>query len=341
MLKHPRLGVVVMTMACHTSSSGSSVADAGSTAPLPTSFSSSTDFACERLAPSVRVDWAFPHSSVGLGSIGGPPPPRPPSAEERAAFLRPMLATLSVDPPTALASVMQGILDRASDKVPAPAPAYLDCHGSTIAHRIARARVQFSVSADGKVDKVTIGLVDDADAGSPRLDFALRCLAAIPCAGVPYRNVPQGTVATYWFERATSGIDVTGPELVEVQEDQEQHAFRLGDTFGVRSAPVRVDDLTVVGQLPRETVRRVVRAHFKGLEACYDHAAAPNLNGKVMTKFVIQRDGTVSAVQDAGSDLHDAGVVSCVRGILKSLVFPTPEGGTVAVVASLVFEPRD
>jgi hypothetical protein len=216
--------LVLLAVGCH--KTGSDLPETGpSYAPK---FSSSTDFTCSHLATSMRVGYSL-RGGGGLGSIGAPRPAGPPTEAERAAFLRPLLATMTVEPPSAFADIKRGLEERASDKVPAPAPAYLDCHGSTVVHRIERARVQFVVGADGKVDKVTVGLVDvGVDAGSPSVDFVLRCLAATPCAGVPFRDVPAGTLATYWYDRAASGIDPHGPELIEQEEQTETQPLGWG-----------------------------------------------------------------------------------------------------------------
>jgi hypothetical protein len=56
-------------------------------------------------------------------------------------------------------------------------------------------------------------------------------------------------------------------------------------------------------------------------------------------RFVIGRDGSVSNVSDAGSDLADAGAKECVTRAFYGLRFPVPEGGIVTVVYPLLFRP--
>lgn len=99
---------------------------------------------------------------------------------------------------------------------------------------------------------------------------------------------------------------------------------------------------TVQGRLPPETIQRIVRASFGRFRGCYEAglARSPTLRGRVSTKFVIGRDGSVSAVADAGSDLPDATVTSCVQSSFRALEFPEPAGGIVTVTYPLEFSPE-
>jgi hypothetical protein len=96
---------------------------------------------------------------------------------------------------------------------------------------------------------------------------------------------------------------------------------------------------TVGGRLPPETVRRVVQQNSGRFRACYEKKLLTNpaLSGRVTTKFVIGRDGSVVASESSGSDLPDDDVVACVVRAFGSLSFPQPEGGIVTVVYPLVF----
>ncbi|HEY6726666.1 MAG TPA: AgmX/PglI C-terminal domain-containing protein [Polyangiaceae bacterium] len=104
---------------------------------------------------------------------------------------------------------------------------------------------------------------------------------------------------------------------------------------------VRVGRVTVSGRLPQEQIVRVVRANFGRFRLCYEQGLARNaaLAGRVQLRFVIARDGSLSHVVDAGSDLPDSKVVRCVMNSLKGLSFPQPDAGLVVVVFPVLFEP--
>ena len=103
---------------------------------------------------------------------------------------------------------------------------------------------------------------------------------------------------------------------------------------------IREGATTVNGRLPPETIQRVVRASFGRFRGCYAEALDrnPTLQGRVVVKFVIDRDGSVSTTADAGSDMS-APVTECVVRRFGDLSFPPPTGGIVTVVYPLVLTP--
>jgi hypothetical protein len=66
-------------------------------------------------------------------------------------------------------------------------------------------------------------------------------------------------------------------------------------------------------------------------------SADPNVRGRVVVKFVIDRNGAVSTAQDAGSTLPDQDVINCVVRSFGNLSFPQPEGGIVTATYPFVF----
>jgi hypothetical protein len=108
-------------------------------------------------------------------------------------------------------------------------------------------------------------------------------------------------------------------------------------------APImRAGSPTVGGHLPPEVIQRIVRQNFGRFRFCYENALRnnPSLQGRIAVRFVIGRDGAVSNVGNGGSDLPDAGAVSCVVRAFYGLSFPQPdEGGIVTVVYPIMFTP--
>jgi hypothetical protein len=95
----------------------------------------------------------------------------------------------------------------------------------------------------------------------------------------------------------------------------------------------------VSGALPAEIVQRIVRQNYGRFRLCYETGLRgnPNLSGRVTARFVIGRDGSVSSVQNGGSDLPDPGVVSCVVQAFYGLSFPAPDNGIVRVNYPILF----
>jgi hypothetical protein len=93
--------------------------------------------------------------------------------------------------------------------------------------------------------------------------------------------------------------------------------------------------------LPPEVIRRIVRMNFGRFRLCYEDGLRtdPTLTGTVRIRFVIEADGAVGTVNDAGSVLADKGVVACVERAFGGLAFPSPSGGPMTVTYSLTFNP--
>jgi hypothetical protein len=117
---------------------------------------------------------------------------------------------------------------------------------------------------------------------------------------------------------------------------------RLGGSRTPRGVSVRMaTNATVSGRLPGEVIQRVVRQNFGRFRMCYTQGLSrnPNLAGRISARFVIARDGSVSAVSNGGSDLPDSAVTSCVLSAFYGLSFPTPELGIVTVVYPILLSP--
>ncbi len=103
---------------------------------------------------------------------------------------------------------------------------------------------------------------------------------------------------------------------------------------------LRLGSTSVSGRLPPPEIQKVVRAEFGKLRACYTEGLGRDaaLTGRVMVRFVIDREGKVSRVIAAPeSTLSDEKVVDCVLAHFSNMVFPKPEGGIVSVVYPIVF----
>jgi len=112
----------------------------------------------------------------------------------------------------------------------------------------------------------------------------------------------------------------------------------------VAKAPVlRNPTVETNGRLPAEVIQRIVRQNFGRFRLCYEAGlrSNPGLSGRVATKFVIGRDGAVAQASDAGSDLPDQQVVSCVVRSFHNLSFPQPEGGIATVTYPIILTPGE
>ena len=96
------------------------------------------------------------------------------------------------------------------------------------------------------------------------------------------------------------------------------------------------------GRLPPEVIQRIVRQNFGRFRLCYENGLRtdPTLTGRVSVKFMISRDGSVGVAADAGSDIPDSSVTSCVVRSFTAMSFPAPDSGIVTVTYPLMFTPE-
>jgi len=111
----------------------------------------------------------------------------------------------------------------------------------------------------------------------------------------------------------------------------------------VRPPLIRIAECTFSGRLGPEILQQTVRQQFGRFRACYELGLLRRgaLEGRVSTKFRIDSDGAVRVAEDAGSDLPDRQVVSCVVQAFKELQFPAAPGGVITVTYPLVFTPTE
>jgi hypothetical protein len=102
---------------------------------------------------------------------------------------------------------------------------------------------------------------------------------------------------------------------------------------------VIVGAVTAVGPLSEAVILSAVQPNAPRFLVCYREALAqnPELEGRVVLRFVIGRDGMTWNVTDAGSDLPDSRMTRCVVRACGELRFPEPDGNIVKVVLPLMF----
>jgi hypothetical protein len=103
----------------------------------------------------------------------------------------------------------------------------------------------------------------------------------------------------------------------------------------------RLGATTVSGHLPKGVIQSTIREHLGEFRSCYEAGLSrnPKLTGKVVMRFVIDRQGKVPTARALADEMPDAKVAQCLHDAFSRLRFPAPEGGVITVVYPLVFEP--
>lgn len=94
-------------------------------------------------------------------------------------------------------------------------------------------------------------------------------------------------------------------------------------------------EATVVGELAKEAVDRIVKAHLKQIAFCYQRELShkPDLSGRIAIAFDIEGDGSISNLFTESSTLEDAPLEDCVHKRFRKMKFPAHEGGDVVRVS--------
>ncbi len=110
-----------------------------------------------------------------------------------------------------------------------------------------------------------------------------------------------------------------------------------GGYFGKKSSGtpgMSTGDPIILGQLDKEIIDKVIRQHLAQIRYCYQKELNknPSLSGKVVIKFTIDADGTVSSASTNSSSMNSAVVESCICQRFLRFKFPEPEGGGIVIV---------
>jgi hypothetical protein len=103
-------------------------------------------------------------------------------------------------------------------------------------------------------------------------------------------------------------------------------------------------DPIILGALDRSLIDEVVKRHINQIRYCYQRELnkAPTLGGKVVIKFTIAKDGTVSQASTKSTTMSNSAVENCMLGRFLRMQFPEPKGGGIVIVSyPFLFSPGD
>src|SRR5262249_15973724 len=152
---------------------------------------------------------------------------------------------------------------------------------------------------DGRVGVVNLSSANDLT-GTWAFK-ALNYLGRAACKS-PFDGVPGGTTVSLRFDRST--FDAGAPPAAAVDGGGG------GATPKIEEGGARA---SCDGRVNLDVIHRVARQHLGQFLKCYEGGlqSNPKLNGRVIVKFVVGADGSVSSAADDGSDLADKSVVQC------------------------------
>ena len=106
-------------------------------------------------------------------------------------------------------------------------------------------------------------------------------------------------------------------------------------------------DAVLLGALDKSLIDAVIKQNMNTIRYCYQRElrAHPTLAGKIVVKFVIATDGTVSSDFPAkikSSTMASEAVENCITGRFMRFQFPKPAGGGIVIVSyPFIFAPAE
>ena len=101
-------------------------------------------------------------------------------------------------------------------------------------------------------------------------------------------------------------------------------------------------DFLILGSLDKTVIQAVIQRHLNQIRYCYQRELTkdPDLGGRVVIKFVVAKDGTVSSATVKSTTMYNDAVESCIAGRFMRFQFPEPAGGGIVIVSyPFVFTP--
>ncbi len=109
------------------------------------------------------------------------------------------------------------------------------------------------------------------------------------------------------------------------------------DSPGRFTARITDGEPQISGSLDKNVIRRVVKAHMKQVEFCYEKLLLthPGLEGKLVAKWTIDQDGSVANASASGvhPDLE-----TCMVARIKMWKFPKVGGGAITISYPFLFK---
>ncbi len=133
--------------------------------------------------------------------------------------------------------------------------------------------------------------------------------------------------------RTACAVSAEVPELLF--EQREPAPAALDAPSGLGTTPLG-DGSVVMGALDKSTIQRVIQRHLGAIRSCYERGllrAGPALAGKVVIKFVVAQDGTVSSASVQSTTLSDLSTEACIIERFQRMRFPPPTGGGIVIVS--------
>ena len=139
------------------------------------------------------------------------------------------------------------------------------------------------------------------------------------------------------LERSRGGFGALG-----LMGTPEERAAAYGPGTPGPGANIAAGDSIVLGSLDKGVIQSVIQRHLNQIRYCCQRELTtdPSLAGRIVIKFVVAADGTVSSATVKESTMDNTIVGTCIASRFMRFMFPAPAGGGIVIVSyPFVFQP--
>ena len=103
----------------------------------------------------------------------------------------------------------------------------------------------------------------------------------------------------------------------------------------IGTSSMATGDPIILGALDKSVIDNVIRQHLSQIRYCYQKELNKNpaLYGKIVIKFVIAKNGSVSSAKTHSTSMNNAIVENCICQRFMRFQFPQPKGGGIVIVS--------
>jgi hypothetical protein len=98
--------------------------------------------------------------------------------------------------------------------------------------------------------------------------------------------------------------------------------------------------MTGAGELSEAEIEKALAKYLSRFQFCYEKAllSDSSLAGNIRLQWEINTSGHVASAKVLNSQMKNAGLHSCITGVLKEIPFPKPKGGSVVAKKTFSFK---
>lgn len=158
-------------------------------------------------------------------------------------------------------------------------------------------------------------------------------------------GVKQIGIATDAGQRSRKG-DAGATETAKIDDLKVANTSGNVKVSGMKEKAVtgstKIGAPEVEGSLDQSGITKVVKQNSAAIQRCYEKALKtnPQLKGKIAVTWMINENGRAEMVEISEDTMKDAGVSSCIKGVVSRWRFQKPEA-PASVTFPFVFSPAN